>query len=272
MSTIGDYLLSMSDETVEKLFKNTSMLSRAESINEDANRMVRFANQDYIRMRNKAMDAMNDLNMRKIKVVSNELARFVNAFSKIANIEVSDITGLTELKSIKFSLADYKGMRNEIMDMEEFIKSGMKTYAAGIALGGIGGWLVGSAIMGQKAKESLNNAQMNMASAEVKVEVLETEEMQLEAIAKLAKQQDRIIRKLVKMSKIGLNTFEEIVNSKTDWNVYSEEEKKECVALMSLMKLIKTIIDIPIVDTEGKIASDVAEIEKNEDLKALGLV
>lgn len=277
MSGLGDFLLSMSDETRDKIFRNMAKQSAADYIDNCAYRKVNYANQDYIRTREKAMDALDDLNMRKLKVTSNEFARFVNTFSQIANVNVSEMSGLTDLKSVKLVMEDYTGMKNDVMLTTEFIKSGIKTYAISTSLAiipgvGIPAWIVSNMFMKSKANASFNNAKSNMASAEIKVQMLETEQVHLDAMRKLAKQQEKIIKKLSKLSSKGLEALEAIVEKKQDWNNFDEEEKKTCAAVMSLMKVIKSIVDMQIITEDGEIAEEAKILASNENLIELGVV
>ena len=218
MSVIGDYLLSLPDETLDVLFRNGRRASEAEHINRNANEHLSRAYEDYKRTRDKTIDSLDELNKRKMKVMGREIVLFVDIFSKVQNVDLSECKGLSEIKTVEFTEIDYTDMNNEIEDMYNFIKDGMKTYF-------FGGIVLGSIIMGRKSKISYNNAKANEAASKIEIERLESEEMELDAISKLAKQEDKTIRKLAKLAKKPLELFNEIVSMKTDWfNLRGEAE------------------------------------------------
>lgn len=219
MSLVGDYLLSLSDETLDK---------------------------------------------RKIKVMAAEIAKFVDIFKKIKNINLTECKGLTDYSGMVMLESDIEKMSNDVMGVYDYIKSDMKMHVLlGFSPIGI---MLRQVLMGKKSKTALNNARANAAAISIEIEKMETEKTELEAVRKLAKQVDKVLRKLIRLSRQPIELFGELVKKKQDWNEFIIEEKKMTAGLMSLIKLIKMIIDQPVINSDGIVCEDTYKVIEGEEI------
>lgn len=264
-------MLYIPDEVLDVVLKNGRKASWAGTLNQYANERLQNACEDYNNMVERTLDTLDDLNSRKTKIMLNQFDDFIDSFQKIKNVSLSEVQGFTDLKCLQTSMPDFKAMKNDVIQVYEYIISGMKTYAIGGAFG-IAGILVGSYVMGKKAQTAMNNALANNAAADIQIEKMETAKMEVDAIRELAKLQDKTIRKLSKIAKPLLEHFHEIVEANQDWNQYSLEDKQSVTATIGIMKVLKEIIDQPILDEDGHLVDKTKKQLESSDLKKLGVI
>lgn len=112
---------------VGKTIKAGVDTSSARRINQDANTIVETATDRINAQRKTCGDALTRLGQQKMFVLNSNLMRFVDAFSKIKNVDFTDSEGLEELK--KFHL-----------DSPEFVElKSMVSFAGALAGGAIAG-------------------------------------------------------------------------------------------------------------------------------------
>lgn len=252
-----DFLYGLSDETLDRLLPNLRKISEADYINEISNKKLKMAATKHSRELNRTSEALDDLNRCKCQVLSNEIARFVDSFGKIKNIDFKETEGLSEKRFEKFELSDYESMCTQVVDMRSMVETSIKVQV-------LGGILLGGLIMHKKAKTIMNNALTHKYEIDAECERIETNIMEMQAIRKLAKQENKVIRRLSKLIRQPLQEFCNLSEKKENWVEFTIEEKKLTASLMSLMKLLKDIIDQPVINEEGDISSEANTlIEKN---------
>ena len=66
-----------------------------------------------------------------------------------------------------------------------------------------------------------------------------------------------------------MEMFMQITEEKSDWNLFSVEEKKTTASLMSLIKLVKLLIDQPVITEEGRICNEAYSTIEREEIGTL---
>lgn len=246
-------MIYLSDDTIGKLFPNISKFGKAQLINDIANDELKVALEVHNREKEHTMYILDELNKRKCKVIASEIAQFVEYFSRIKNIDFNEANGLTDNKQINFEISDYTQMSNQVLDLREFIEKAIVSY-------GLGGILIGSAVMHKKAETAMNYAMSYKSEVQAKCELLKSYNMEMKAIRDMAKQENNIIRKLARVAKKPLSEFSMLVNKKSSWDEFTIEEKKMTASLMGIIKLIKSIIDQPVISEDGNIEGNAKKL------------
>ena len=127
----------------------------------------------------------------------------------------------------------------------------------------LGGLVAGPAlaimgfIVGAKASENLDNAMSNHAEAKKIAEELETAVVLCEGIRKRSQMFERLLVRLDALFFPLICGMETIIAQKgNDWNAFSAEDKKTIAASASIAKVIKTVLDTPILTEEGKLTDE----------------
>ncbi|MFT4105526.1 MAG: hypothetical protein QM657_07195 [Lacrimispora sp.] len=139
----------------------------------------------------------------------------------------------------------------------------------GMALGTLvlGGLLAGPALLiagglfGAKASTNLNNAYSNLAEAKRLAEELKLAKIQVDGISTHANILKDIIEKMYGMVKLGNIDLKYVIKEGgTDWNQYTESQKKQVAIAMKIAQLSKAIIDTPMLSEDGKLTDDIRKI------------
>ena len=115
--------------------------NEAERLINEAKGLQNRAQTNLDRARKSANNSLQSLGKLKLDIMSNNMYRFVNAFSQIHNVELSSSQGIEELKDLNFSKDELAEMK-KMVDMGLNISSGAAqgTIAGGLAaLGAYGG-------------------------------------------------------------------------------------------------------------------------------------
>jgi hypothetical protein len=139
--------------------------------------------------------------------------------------------------------------------------------AGGLGMAGgmmvLGGLVAGPAlaimgfVFGAKASKNLDNAYSNLAEAGKIAEELNTAAVLCNGIRRRGYMFERL---LIRLDAIFLPLtlgMEKIIStSGIDWNAFSVDSKKTITAAASIAKVIKTVIDTPILTEDGKITDE----------------
>ena len=108
--------------------------SKATSINKESNALVQNATDRLNKQREACGKAIRVLGEEKLYVLNHSITGFINAFSKIKNVDFSNSEGLEELSKLHIDEKDFK----ELKDMANFALD----IAGGVLAGGASGALV----------------------------------------------------------------------------------------------------------------------------------
>lgn len=118
----------------KKAYDASQKNSKASRINDKAETICDLAKQSVNEARKQANDSLQTLGKKKLDVMSNDIHHFVESFSKIHNVELTDSEGIKELENFKFdkeTLAEMKEQSSLAIDMASGLAEG--TVAGGLA-------------------------------------------------------------------------------------------------------------------------------------------
>ncbi len=138
----------------------------------------------------------------------------------------------------------------------------------GMALGTsvLGGLVAGPAVLiaggifAAAASENLDNAKSNRAEARKASAEIDLACVELNNIEVRTKQINELVENLNKKFKVSIESLKELTAVKTDWKLYNKSEKDLVFATVKQAQLIKSIIDIPILDEEGNLTPESEQI------------
>ena len=292
----------------------------AEEIQKEAKEILSLSKKRMERNKMSTSDAIKELGKEKLQAATTELKDFVENFSKIKNVNLTDCNIIDEYKNLKVpSERELMSIKTTVLKASDILSSGISGVGAGILLGwgtyggvmalgsastgaaiaglsgaaatnatlawlgggaiaaGGGGMALGTAVLGgiiagpallvaggifnAKAKESLNNAYSNLAKAkEIKSDIEKGIE-QLNYIRFTANQVKSILSKVRKYSSLSNYEMKKIIRNKTDWELYSQNEKEIIAMAVKQTQLLKKIIDTPLLSKEGLLTNEVKKIE-----------
>lgn len=107
---------------------------QAKDINKSANQLVEESTDMLNRQRLACGNSLSHLGEEKLFVLNNSISQFLDAFTRIKNVDFTDSEGLEELRKLQIDEADFE----ELKQMVSFAGS----FAGGAAAGTAGGALV----------------------------------------------------------------------------------------------------------------------------------
>ena len=107
---------------------------QANDINKSANQLVEESTDILNRQRLACGNSLSHLGEEKLFVLNNSISQFLDAFTRIKNVDFTDSEGLEELRKLQIDEADFE----ELKQMVSFAGS----FAGGAAAGTAGGALV----------------------------------------------------------------------------------------------------------------------------------
>ena len=116
-------------KTVKSVLDNR----KANQITDDANARVDDAREYLERSRDLCSNALAELGEEKLFVLNNSIARFINAFEQIKNLDLEESLGLEELRKLKID----KESMTELKEMQQFAATVAGGAAAGVAGGAL---------------------------------------------------------------------------------------------------------------------------------------
>lgn len=271
------------------------------------------------RAKERTSKSIQELGKEKLQGAGIELKDFVENFSKIKNVKLSESNIIDETNYLDIaSDGNIKSMRVIVLGAVDVLGSGIAGVGAGALLGwgtyggvmalgsastgaaiaglsgiaatnatlawlgggaiaaGGGGIALGTMILGgivagpalliaggifsSKAKEKLNNAYSNLARAREIESDIENAATELEYIKSTSVQIKIFLSRIRRYSNLANDEMIKIVMRKTDWNLFSQEEKNTIAAAVKQAQLLKKIIDIPLLTENGILTTEAKEI------------
>lgn len=111
----------------------------ADGLTSDANAIVDMAREGLERSRHLCADALSSYGEEKLVVLNGSIARFIDSFEKIKNLELVESLGLEELRKLRID----KESMVELKEMQQFaaaVAGGMTAGVAGGALTALGAY------------------------------------------------------------------------------------------------------------------------------------
>ena len=113
--------------------------SKAQKINKDANEIVDVATKRMNARRAACGKALSQLGEEKLFVLNSSVTEFLNAFTKIKNVDFRDSVGLDELKKLHIDEQDFEELR-EMVNFASSVAGGAVAGTAGGALVAFGAY------------------------------------------------------------------------------------------------------------------------------------
>lgn len=107
--------------------------SRAKKLNQNSNQRIENASMRLEGLRHQCGSALENLGHEKMFILNNSIAGFLNAFSKLKNVDFTESSGLNELKKLNIDKADFESLK----EMKNFVSA----FATGTLAGATGGAL-----------------------------------------------------------------------------------------------------------------------------------
>lgn len=291
----------------------------ADDIQEEAQDILKAAQRKIEKAKNNTSLAIQELGKEKLQGAANELKEFVENFSKLKNVRLSESNIVNEGNYLNISAdGTLKNMKTIALGATDVLGSGIAGIGAGALLGwgtyggvmalgsastgaaiaglsgaaatnatlawlgggaiaaGGGGMALGTMVLGgivagpallvaggifsSKAKEKLHKAYSNLAKAEKIESDIENGVVELEHIKTTANQVTNLLKKIRRYSNIANTELIRITMSKTDWNMFTQEEKNSVAAAVKQAQLLKKIIDTPLLTENGVLTNEVKQI------------
>lgn len=291
----------------------------ADDIQEEASDILNSAQRRIENARNNTSLAIQDLGKEKIQGAANELKEFIEHYSKLKNVRLSDSNIINDGNYLSIaSEGSIKSMRVTALGASDLLGSGIAGIGAGALLGwgtyggvmalgsastgaaiaglsgaaatnatlawlgggaiaaGGGGMALGTMVLGgivagpalliaggifsSKAKEKLNNAYSNLAKAKKISSDIDKGIVELNYIRDTANQVRELVRKIRRYSGIANTELIRLTMIKTDWRLFTQDEKNSVAAAVKQAQLLKKIIDTPLLTEDGVLTNEVKEL------------
>ncbi len=282
----------------------------AEKHNRWAKETYDDAKEELEQTKNDAQESMEALGLLKFSIYEDCLCPFVEAFSKIKNIDFDDSSILENAALPAITHKDLSVMTEATLKMNEVVSGGVAALGSGgvaglAAYGSVGllgtattgtgiatlsgaaatnatlAWLgggslasgglgmaggtmilggivagpvlaIGGMVMASKAEEAKENAYANLKKAKLLAEEMKTATLITSSIETRSDEINNVLSELETKFVPILQNFETLINSSgTNYQSYSEEDKKGVFIVASLAKTIKSISDSPLIDENG---------------------
>jgi hypothetical protein len=115
---------------------------------------------------------------------------------------------------------------------------------------------VGGMLLASKAEAAKEDAYANHSKAELAAEEMKSAGVAVDAIKKRFQEINNILIKLDDIFAPLLISLQELVSVNQNYEMYSEEDKKGVFIAVSTAKLLKGILETPIIDEDGQLTSE----------------
>lgn len=122
---------------------------------------------------------------------------------------------------------------------------------------------VGGMMLASKAEDARDTAYGNYDKAKVAAEQMDSAGVVLDGIQKRTDEFEYILKLLNKTFEEYLNILKFIVDNKTNYQEYQDNEKQIVLITFSIAQTIKNICDAPIIDKDGKVTQKSQEVLKS---------
>lgn len=115
----------------KKTYDATKDIKKAKKVNNKAQRISKRAEKKLNTRRKQTKSSLDELGKTKLEVLSNNMKKFVEEYSKIKNIDFHDSVGLEELKNLNFSDNSLKELRQASFEAFDILKGGLSSLGSG---------------------------------------------------------------------------------------------------------------------------------------------
>lgn len=120
--------------------------------------------------------------------------------------------------------------------------------------------LVGGLLMASKASEAREKAEANLALAQKHSEEMKTAEVAVTAIGERFEQIMTLLDQLQSLSETIFERFVTITTKKTNYKKFTVAEKQVTLQVFSIAKVIKSVLDSPVLTQNGKLVRTTANV------------
>jgi hypothetical protein len=230
---------------------------KAADLEENAEEMIENAKEALKLAREKSTASLEVLSDKKDFVLEGSFKRFITTFEKLQNVDVDNIFVLEELNKFKENKQYFKKLKDNGSYDTSIAKEVFQLILTGPVL----------SLLFKSGKE-LDLARIKYAQAE---EIVEEIEAAMDGINAIRRRSYLFLRLLIRLdaifSPMVYQLDEVIKKSGTDYNRFSQEDKKLVAGTMAMATSVKAVLDTPILTKKGKltktsrqIASDIRSI------------
>lgn len=116
----------------KKLYDAHSHNKEAERVNSRAQDIVKKAKDDVDDARKGTYKALGDFGKAKVTVLHTSVAKFIDLFGKLHNVELEDSEGLNELRNLRADIEDLRELRELSSVAFSALQSGVSGVGAGV--------------------------------------------------------------------------------------------------------------------------------------------
>ncbi len=303
---------------VKKGLDAKSDFDSAKHWNEKAQTLFNEAEADLELKREMAQQAMQSLGKLKFDIYENGLIPFVDAWSKIKNINFNDKKLLDGSTLPTISKSELLAIQEATLEIKGVISGGITALGSGglaglAAYGGVGllgtastgtaigtlsgaaatnatlAWLgggslaaggygmaggmmvrggivagpvlaVGGMMLASKAEAAKEEAWANFDKAELMAEQMKTAGVATDGITSRFIEMEKVLNDLYQLFQPMLISLQELVAGSNDYSAWSMADQKGLFMTMSVAKSLKNLLEAPIMDNDGVLSDESAEL------------
>lgn len=269
LKKLGETKLKISSTTLATFIK---YFSKIKSVNEKNSDFVNNLNK--LKLSNLELKQMNDLSESASALLKGGIAGVGagaligwGVYNGVALLGTAGTgTAITTLSGVAASNATLAWIGGGTVAAGGLGAAGGSAILGGLVAGPA--LLVLGGVMNSNAEKNLNNAYSSLNEAKIFSEQMLTAREELMLISKCAIVLNNNLVNLTRLFTSSVRKMIEIIEKNSDWNKMTIEEKKIISESMNYAMTIKQLIDIPILDLEGKV-TDTAKLEYQKYTNAL---
>lgn len=269
LKKLGETKLKISSTTLTTFIK---YFSRIKSVNEKNSDFVNNLNK--LKLSNLELKQMNDLSESASALLKGGLAGVGagaligwGVYNGVALLGTAGTgTAITTLSGVAASNATLAWIGGGTVAAGGLGAAGGSAILGGLVAGPA--LLVLGGVMNSNAEKNLNNAYSSLNEAKIFAEQMMTAREELMLISKCAIVLNNNLVNLTRLFTSSVRKMIEIIEKNSDWKKMTIEEKKIISESMNYAMTIKQLIDIPVLDVEGKV-TDTARLEYQKYTNAL---
>lgn len=305
---------------VKKGVDSYSDFNRAKTLNSKAKNIFDDARADLEKTRGEAQKSMETLGKLKFQTYEDSIIPFVEAFSKIKNIEYEDKNELDTGNLPQITHDELDSFQQMALEMKSVVSGGIAalgtgglaglaayggvgvlgTASTGAAIGGLSGvaatnatlaWLgggsiaaggygmaggmmvlggivagpvlaVGGMMLASKAEAARHEAYSNLKNAELAAEEMLTAEIVTGGIQMRFDEVSSILHTLKLRFEPLLDSLKRLVDENSDYQSYSDKDKRGVFMSVSLAKTLKNILEAPLLSEDGRLTTESRDVVK----------
>ncbi len=192
------------------------------------------------------------LTNRKRAVLSSSMKDFLKVYEKLVKINFVESDGIRELDNFTPAIAE--DLHTQISAVQNMPQTPVitKNVVVGWLIGGIFGAVTSSIV--DDSKKNLDLARMQSRQADVIAQQAKGIGLAYQAITERASAMTDVLTKLNILFIKGIQYTDSLIEERgRDKRNYTLEDRKSLAACINLAGVVKSILDTPIIDTEGEI-------------------